>query len=252
VKRANQADAPTDGVCGAALKECPTPRAVYATAPVRTGEDHTRQLLCDPLTGLVAYPSFAEYLTECLPALVRYGLHLAIGDVDDLREYVSRQRAENPTMFGHLAGNECMRRLGAITADWANRTLSSWPFFLCGTFGGDEVIVAAAGGPYQIFLDEVAALQRAVTAGAPRTCSFSTGTLRTDGLRPGGGGDAYREFVSQVDRALFSRKADLRSNGIRPRSDLVDVGAVPITTASDEAGPEPHNRDATTPIGGTA
>jgi len=245
-------DAPPHGVCGATLMDCPAPRPAYATAQARTGEDHARQLLCDPLTGLVAYPSFAEYLTEHLPALARYGLHLAIGDVDDLREYVTLQRAENPTMFGHLAGNECMRRLGTITVDWAGRALSSWPFFLCGTFGGDEVIVAAAGCPYRSFLEEVACLQRAVTAGAPRTCSFSAGTLQTDGLRAGGGDTAYREFVSAVDRALFTLKADLRRNGIRPRADLVDVGAVPVTTVADDPGPELLSGNVVMPIGGAA
>jgi len=74
-----------------------------------------RTLLCDPLTGLVSYPSFEEHLTRELPRLARRELHLAIGDVDDLKEFVTARRDCDPMMFGHLAGNDCMRKVGAAT-----------------------------------------------------------------------------------------------------------------------------------------
>jgi hypothetical protein len=45
---------------------------------------------------------------------------LAIGDVDDLKRFVSQQRLDDPAMFGHLAGNACMQAVGEATLRWAS------------------------------------------------------------------------------------------------------------------------------------
>src|ERR1022692_2790110 len=124
----------------------------YLTVPLPDKHGLPTFLLCDPLTGLVAYPSFEAYMIAVLPGLATDGLHLAIGDVDDLRGYVSAANADDPTLFGHLAGNDCMRRVGEATRRWVADHLDFWPFAMCATFGGDEVIVAAAGQPYETFI----------------------------------------------------------------------------------------------------
>ena len=183
-------------------------------------------LWCDPLTGLIAYPSFADHLTERLPSLAPTELHLAIGDVDDLKQYVTQRRIDDPTCFGHLAGNECMKDLGLVTRTWADRTISSWPFGLCGTFGGDEVIIAAAGKDFGRFVADIRSLMHAINRSVPRTCSFAVGTFQATGLTAADSEQAYRCLVSCVDEALFARKAMLREAHIDPRGDFVDVGRV--------------------------
>ena len=185
-------------------------------------------LLCDPLTGLVAYPSFAAHLTECLPALAPHGLHLAIGDVDDLTGYVTAANAADPTMFGHLAGNDCMRRVGRATRKWAEEMLSDWPFWVCSTFGGDEVIVAAAGGTYNAFNLALNELVARIRSASPRPCSFACATTVPMPCDVASNGVAYRRLVARVDKALFHRKQAARDAGARLDGALVDVGAVEL------------------------
>lgn len=205
------------------------PEAFLTMAANRHDGEPTR-LWCDPLTGLVAYPSFAEHLTECLPFLCAGGVHLAIGDVDDLKEYVTQRRAEDPTCFGHLAGNACMEVVGRVTRAWAARVLSDCPFALCGTFGGDEVIVAVAGPSYDAFIASIRELLTDIGRTAPRTCSFAAGTLVADHIPAEQRMNAYREFVSQVDAGLFAHKAELRSQNIKPRGHFKDIGPVVLST----------------------
>ena len=193
--------------------------------PTRNGEGAV--LLCDPLTGLIGYPSFQECLTAELPALAPVGLHLAIGDVDDLKRFVTERRADDPTMFGHLAGNDCMQRLGAATLEWSETELGDWEFALCGTFGGDEVVVAACGGPYEEFVRTIADLADRVKRAAPRSCSFAVGTARAT-IRAEDAPHAYRNLVASVDAALFERKEAMRRAGIDPAGELVDVATIEL------------------------
>ncbi|WP_432832892.1 hypothetical protein [Dactylosporangium sp. CA-092794] len=213
------------------MAPAPRPHLSMMSMPVPGPDGEPVVLWCDPLTGLIAYPSFANYLTEQLPQLVPAPVHLAIGDVDDLKEYVSQRRAEDPTCFGHLAGNACMQALGSATRQWAERTFSTWPFALCGTFGGDEVIIAAAGRGYDEFVADIHRLIEEIRQSVPRTCSFSTGTLTVRHINPGDQEQTYRHFVSQVDAALFLRKAVLRQADISPRGDFADIGAVTFDPA---------------------
>jgi GGDEF domain-containing protein len=187
-------------------------------------------LLCDPLTGLVAYPSFEQHLRDNLFALAPRGLHLAIGDVDDLKGHVTRRRDSDPTDFGHIAGNRCMRIVGSVTRTWAEDALGEWPFSLCGTFGGDEVVIAAAGRPYERFVTLIENLARALRLAAPRPCSFATATVASNGPTPAHQSDAYRAFVSHVDASLFDQKE--RRRGRRGGGEVVDAGVVDLAAAS--------------------
>nr|WP_145491751.1 MULTISPECIES: GGDEF domain-containing protein [Streptomyces] len=194
-------------------------------------------LLCDPLTRLVAYPSFEQHLTEMLPTLARDGVHLAIGDVDGLREYVTERRTTDPTAFGHLAGNECMRQVGELTNEWASAELGAgWNFRLCGTFGGDEVIVVATGYTHEHFLESVNRLCDKIRFGSPRPCSFAVGTLARHELAPDLASAAYRHFVSQVDSALFEAKEKRKADGVPLDAQVWTVGHVSALHPAHDAG----------------
>jgi len=195
-----------------------------------------RLLLRDPLTGLVAYPSFERHLLEELPALAPLGVHLAIGDVDDLRRYVTERRAADPEMFGHLAGNDCMRRVGAATLSWERRALAGWPFAVCATFGGDEVIVAAAGLPFASFVAAVRQLASDIRRSSPRSCSFAVATTHPAPTRLVDVPSSYRALVARVDAALFDRKDALRAAGTDPRGEVVVLGPVVLPGHAAVAG----------------
>jgi GGDEF domain-containing protein len=201
----------------------------YLTVPLPDSEDPSALLLCDPLTGLVAYPSFEAHIIAVLPELAKDGLHLAIGDVDDLRGYVTAANADDPSLFGHLAGNDCMRRVGDATRRWVADYLDFWPFAVCATFGGDEVIVAAAGRPYDAFIDALTELVSRIRSTAPRPCSFASATTTPMAYTVGTAEDAYRRLVSRVDKCLFSHKASARHTGSTVAGALVDVGTLELT-----------------------
>jgi GGDEF domain-containing protein len=168
-------------------------------------------------------------MIRLIPNLARLGLHLAIGDVDGLKQYVLLKRSD-PRLFGHLAGNECLSIIGGVTRRWAQQVLVGWPFALCGTFGGDEVIIAAAGESRGYFRDAVNRLSEQIAREAPRPCSFAFGSVEGV-VAPGLAEDTFRELASRVDRALFDHK-DRRSCGesLRCRA-AADAGAVTLPAA---------------------
>ncbi|HLI75925.1 MAG TPA: hypothetical protein VKV02_03190 [Acidobacteriaceae bacterium] len=184
-------------------------------------------MLRDPLTMLIAYPSFEEQLTRLLPRLGQTGMHLAIGDVDGLREYVTERRAADPACFGHLAGNDCMRQVGRLTAEWAEKELTAgWTLGMCGTFGGDEVIVAAAGHSHMRFARVINDLCDRLRAHAPRPSSFALGTMPPRALSPAEASDVYRQLVSRIDASLFEAKEKWRTEDGRLEGRVWDLGFV--------------------------
>jgi GGDEF domain-containing protein len=204
------------------------------TVALADTHDLSALLLCDPLTGLVAYPSFEAHLIAILPELAANGLHLAIGDVDDLRGYVTAAKADDPTLFGHLAGNDCMRRVGEATRTWAAEILDGWPFAVCATFGGDDVVVAAAGRPYDAFRDALADLVSRIRSAAPRPCSFASATTMPVACIVCRAEHAYRRLVSHVDECLFWHKAAARKAGCLLDGVLVDVGTLELFGRPEE------------------
>jgi GGDEF domain-containing protein len=195
-------------------------------------------LFCDPLTMLVAYPSFEEHVTVVLPRLAPEGFHLAIGDVDGLREYVTARRADDPAAFGHLAGNECMRRVGQLTNEWARTDLAvGCTFQLCGTFGGDEVIVGATGPSHDQFVEVVTRLCDQIRNFSPRPCSFAVGTLRICELTTEQAPAAYRQLVSTVDASLFDAKEKWREDGAELAGRVWNAGHIAIASPPRGAGP---------------
>jgi GGDEF domain-containing protein len=193
-------------------------------------------LYCDPLTSLVAYPSFEQYLIKMIPGLAGKGLHIAIGDVDGLKEYVSQRRSADPASFGHLAGNACMLAVGRLTNSWAAAELSDIAFGVCGTFGGDEVIVAAAGLSHEAFAGKIRELCQAIKASAPRPCSFALATFDYGSVTPDGAPDAYRQFLSMIDEQLFRDKEQARFLNGHLDGAVSDLGTVSLLDDED-AGP---------------
>jgi len=204
------------------------PRFAYLRLGETPAHHDNGVLYCDPLTSLVAYPSFEAHLVQMLPVFAGTGLHVAIGDVDGLREYVSVQRSSDPASFGHLAGNACMRIIGRVTTRWAESELADTVFQLCGTFGGDEVIAAASGISHELFADRIRGLCQAIKVAAPRPCSFALATLEADGVTPDGAADAYRCLVSMVDARLFQEKEQARRNGHGLDGFVTDLGIVDL------------------------
>jgi GGDEF domain-containing protein len=203
-------------------------------------------LYCDPLTSLVAYPSFEQYLIEMLPTLVTGEMHIAIGDVDGLREYVSERKADDPCSFGHLAGNACMRKVGALTSEWAATRLKDVRFHLCGTFGGDEVIVAAAGLSHDSFAGKIHDLCHEIKVSSPRPCSFALATVGPCVVPRHQARIAYRRFVSVIDACLFSMKENARLAGGQLEGAVVDLGIVSVS----DGGPDQDGIGHLATIGG--
>lgn len=203
----------------------------YRCGYLRLGDDLTdidddNVLYLDPLTTLAAYPSFEQAITAMLPLLASGGLHLSIGDVDGLREYVSERRSADPASFGHLAGNACMRTIGRLTTGWSMSELSDLAFRVCGTFGGDEVIIAASGISHDLFNDKINVLARTIKDSAPRPCSFALATLEDRSVTRDSAADAYRRFVSMVDSRLFREKERARHGGGHLDGSVTDLGVV--------------------------
>ncbi|MDF0668797.1 MAG: radical SAM protein [Nitrospira sp.] len=214
-------------------KVLPTPRIGFFSGAVPQELEPSGLLLCDPLTGLVAYPSFERYLVANLPDIAPFGLHISVGDVDGLKEYVTRKNAEDEFLFGHLAGNHCMQEVGRITRSWAHQALEDVPFSLCGTFGGDEVILAVAGIEYDRFVTAIRLLATKLRHEAPRPCSFAAATLFNRTVEQRNAHEIFRRLVSQIDRALFRYKAKLPGDAGGGDNGVVDVGTLLLSSLNE-------------------
>jgi GGDEF domain-containing protein len=197
-------------------------------------------LFCDPLTSLVSYPSFESYLIKMLPLVSADGLHVAIGDVDGLRAYASERRPSDPSSFGHLAGNACMRTIGRQTRAWASAELGDFPFSACGTFGGDEVIVGASGLHHETFASKIRLLCEAIKVASPRPCSFALATIKDGTVTTENAAGAYRTLVSTVDAQLLHEKEHARLTDGHLHGTVTDLGMVSLSGAGNQPLPGPR------------
>ncbi|KOU43567.1 hypothetical protein [Streptomyces sp. WM6378] len=180
--------------------------------PLRTWCAGSRE---DAVTGLVAFPDFHSHIPRCLDAALDEGrlVALAIGDVDGLKDHVERTNSTNPASYGHLAGNEVMATVGATTRAWFREQ----PFDsgCAATFGGDEVILAAAVDDAAQFHQAVGVLRDRLGAVLPVTVSvalmFVTAADRP-AERPQGWKHRFTDsLLGEVDRTLFLHKAARRA-----------------------------------------
>lgn len=161
------------------------------------------ELLCDPLTSLLSYKSFktaAEYYLTLSSKVV----NLAIGDVDNLKNYVTSQNRREEKLFGHLAGNNCMEQIGRIVNHWSEELLKEKEL-LCGTFGGDEIIVWTIGCNSRDFNAAIIDLSTKIKENCPVTCSFVSASISINDYSSAKE-DLYHCLASFIDSQLFDFK----------------------------------------------
>ncbi|KIZ15375.1 hypothetical protein [Streptomyces natalensis] len=170
----------------------------------------------DAVTGLVAFPDFHSHIPRALAAALTGGglVGLAIGDVDGLKDHVEKANATEPGCYGHLAGNKVMARLGAVTRTWFHQ--QPWQAGCAATFGGDEVIIAAALDDASAFHRAVAELRDQLAHELPVRVSlaltFASAEHLPVGRGPGGWKHVFTDrLLAAVDRCLFTHKAARRT-----------------------------------------
>lgn len=188
----------------------------FAPGPVR-GSAALAASALDPITRLVAFPSFHERFPDVFARELAAGraVGIAIGDVDNLKSYVERARSAHDLMFGHLAGNDVMSRLGRSAIDWFSQTEGVG---CVATFGGDEVILAMIDVTPAGFGRHVRTLARRLADDLPCTVSFAHSTfIRPPRTIESFTVEHYLRALVLVDRALFTAKKRLR------RAHVVDL-----------------------------
>jgi GGDEF domain-containing protein len=194
-------------------------QSTHGLAPLKGKWPESYQV--DPVTRLIGFPDFHR----CFPQLFqRYlieneGVGLAVGDVDGMRHYMMRRnkvslREGSSPVLGHLAGNELMSNLGALSLSW----LQQWsvPFAVISGFGGDEVILVATGLKRDEFARAVRSLSRLLSQDLPCSVSFAYGwftCLEQEDAIQTSFDHYYINSLSLVDHALFQYKAKV---GTRP------------------------------------
>ncbi|MFK0179624.1 hypothetical protein ACIQVR_27060 [Streptomyces xanthochromogenes] len=206
--------------------------------PLRTWCAGSRE---DAVTGLVAFPDFHSSIPRCLADALAGGrlVALAIGDVDGLKDHVERTNSTDPASYGHLAGNQVMATVGATTRAWFHEQ----PFDsgCAATFGGDEVILAAAVDDAAQFHRALMVLRDRLGAALPVTVSialmFVTAADRP-AERPQGWKHRFADsLLAEVDRTLFLHKAVGRAG--RAQGGRIAVTRPLWTATSHPAVPDP-------------
>ncbi len=173
----------------------------------------------DPITGLIAWPQFEHALPHLLRDAAQAGrtVGLAIGDCDEFKAFVERERAVDPRTWGHQVGNKVMADLGRLARCWLDRLDERIPAAALATFGGDEILVVADttdGPPFRVLIAELRDLFRTFL---PVTVSFAYATLDQAALPTSTIGETWpTEWTSHViggiDRTLFSAKRARRDH----------------------------------------
>jgi GGDEF domain-containing protein len=176
---------------------------------------------------LLAFPDFHLEFPYAMAESLRAGalVGVAIGDVDNLKDYVENSNVADTELFGHLAGNAVMSRLGDVARAWF------WDQDVVrgcvSTFGGDEIIVALETAGEGAFVAAVTELRARLNGALPRTVSFALTTLSMDGptaFAGNGPHDAvYMQTMRTLDGRLFECKAAHRRAGHAVDSFIVMV-----------------------------
>jgi diguanylate cyclase (GGDEF)-like protein/PAS domain S-box-containing protein len=155
--------------------------------------------LTDGLTGIANRRMFDQRLETEWGAARRSGkpVSLVVLDIDHFKHY-------NDT-HGHVAGDECLKRIAAVLGTVARR-----PRDVVARFGGEEFIVllpetdaAAARALAEECVARIAALQ--IVHGGPGAGAFVTASLGLGTARVQGEASA-RAFVEAVDGRLYAAK----------------------------------------------
>ncbi|GFK95390.1 Phytochrome-like protein cph2 [Fundidesulfovibrio magnetotacticus] len=167
-------------------------------------EEYHRKLealsVTDGLTGIANRRRFDQALAEECSRHARTGapLSLILLDLDHFKRFNDAH--------GHVAGDECLRRVGALLGASASRGGD-----LAARYGGEEFVCILPATPYEGALEVARAIRRGIEAleipGAPGGVTASLGVL-TD--HPGPDCEP-RELLRRIDRLLYKAKAGGRN-----------------------------------------
>lgn len=160
-----------------------------------TQRDLAASTLTDRLTGLYNYGTFVDYLHNEVTKVDRYGgeLSLLMLDLDHFKQFNDR--------YGHEAGNELLRRLGATIGSLVRDA------DVAARYGGEEFAVLIRGDESHGY-ELAERLRRAVESvtievrrGEPVSATVSAGIA----TYPAGAADEA-ELIESADAALYESK----------------------------------------------
>ena len=153
----------------------------------------------DGLTGLANRRFFEEILAQDWAIAVRQGLHLAVImlDVDYFKAFNDR--------YGHLAGDDCLRRLARILEASLHRESD-----LAARYGGEEFVLilqdTGREGALRIAEGVRAAVEELGLPNADSDHGHVTASLGVAVRRPGDALTGADQLVKQADEALYLAK----------------------------------------------
>ena len=164
--------------------------------------------LNDPLTGIANRRRFDEALTAEWSRCQRNGAPLALIMID-----VDHFKAYND-LYGHLAGDECLRRVAAMLAERTGR-----PADLVARYGGEEFVALLPEIDREHALAMAERMRAAIHAAALPHAATDHGrvTVSLGVAAPHPSRDQHPEqLVERADRALYRAKEEGRN---RARAD---------------------------------
>lgn len=160
----------------------------------------------DALTGLANRRQFDLFIQAEMGRARRHqvGLALLMIDVDHFKAFNDR--------YGHLAGDECLRKIGAIIVDTIKR-----PGDLAARFGGEEFAVVLPGTDYvgafllaERIRDAVLASGLEHSESPSGVVTVSVGVCGYDPASP----TTTEELIGAADKALYVAKASGRNMSV--------------------------------------
>lgn len=154
----------------------------------------------DGLTGLMNRRAFDETLEAEFRQSVRNGtpLSLLLLDVDHFKAFND--------IYGHPAGDACLRTVGGVLARSIRRPLDR-----CARYGGEEFALILPETPTDGALKVAAAIRDGLAAEGIPHAGSDTGTLTISigaaTFAGGNSGTAKNDLISSADAALYEAKA---------------------------------------------
>jgi len=158
----------------------------------------------DPLMGIPNRRYFDEYFAQEWRRAIRHKtpLSLLLGDVDHFKKY-------NDT-FGHVAGDECLRRIAQVLREALDR-----PGDLVARYGGEEIALVLPSTPPMGARDLAEKIRVLVSSmssieadAKPVTVSIGYGTIEPPR------DSSMEDFIKAVDQALYRAKQQGRNQTV--------------------------------------
>lgn len=167
--------------------------------------DHLQRLSAvDGLTGISNRRAFADHLDKEWRGAIRQHapISLLIADIDDFKQFNDA--------YGHLAGDECLRKVATALAEAVKR-----PADMVARFGGEEfAVILPETGANEATLVAERLLGGIRRLGLPhqhsRAASYVTLSFGLVAARPEHGMESA-ELIEMADRLLYQAKAEGRN-----------------------------------------